>query len=213
MRQRAYVEILSTREVWRALKRLELHSAAPRATLTPLSCSPNFPSAQYLDIRTLTHELIVKHSCNVKMFCCARANQASTNLKKVLRWKLGWFVLFTYFLVDWTLGIGIWVVLHVNLNWASSFFCFLHDLHLQSISFSKTSTQETRRVRVQAFRATNSWIIWMDLNRWYSRQLLQCDYYNRGHLDKVGQLDYRKITIHSEDVSCPSLEYFKQVIY
>ena len=59
MRQRAYVEILSTWEVWRALKRLELHSAAPRATLTPLSCSPNFPRAQYLDIRTLTHELIV----------------------------------------------------------------------------------------------------------------------------------------------------------
>ena len=34
--------------------------AAPRATLTPLSCSPNFPRAQYLDKRTLTHELIVK---------------------------------------------------------------------------------------------------------------------------------------------------------
>ena len=82
MRQRAYVEILSTRKVWRArkrrksctrcsrvqlqpleslasVKRLELHSAAPRATLTPLWCSPNFPRAQYLDIRTLTHELIV----------------------------------------------------------------------------------------------------------------------------------------------------------
>ena len=41
-------------------KRLELHSAAPRATLTPHSCSPNFPRAQYLDVRTLTHELIVK---------------------------------------------------------------------------------------------------------------------------------------------------------
>ena len=52
MRQRAYVEILSTWEVWRALKRLELLSAAPRATLMPLSCSPNFPRAQYLDIRT-----------------------------------------------------------------------------------------------------------------------------------------------------------------
>ena len=54
-----YVEILSTWEVWRALKRLELHLAAPRATLTPLSCSPNFPRAQYLNICTLTHELIV----------------------------------------------------------------------------------------------------------------------------------------------------------
>ena len=54
MRQRAYVEILSTREVcsYFLLKRLELHSAAPRATLTPLSCSPNFPRAQYLDLRT-----------------------------------------------------------------------------------------------------------------------------------------------------------------
>ena len=60
----AYVEILSTWEVWRALKRLELHSAAPRATLTPLSCSPNFQRAQYLDIRTLTHELIVNCSVN-----------------------------------------------------------------------------------------------------------------------------------------------------
>ena len=34
-------------------------SAVPRATLTPLSCSPNFPRAHYLDIRTLTHELII----------------------------------------------------------------------------------------------------------------------------------------------------------
>ena len=41
------------------LKRLELHSAAPLVTLTPLSCSPNFPRAQYLDIRTLTYERFV----------------------------------------------------------------------------------------------------------------------------------------------------------
>ena len=33
---------------------------------------------------------------------------------------------------------------------------------------------------------------------------LQCDYYNWGHLDKVYQSDYRKITIHSEKVSCQS---------
>ena len=31
---------------------------------------------------------------------------------------------------------------------------------------------------------------------------LQCDYYNWGHLDKVDQSDYRKITIHLEKVSC-----------
>ena len=30
---------------WKALKKLELFSAAPRATLTHLSCSPNFPRA------------------------------------------------------------------------------------------------------------------------------------------------------------------------
>ena len=50
----AYVKILSTWEVWRALKRLELHSSAP------LSCSPNFPCAQYLDICMLTHHLTDK---------------------------------------------------------------------------------------------------------------------------------------------------------
>ena len=36
--------------------------AAPRATLTPLSCSPNLPRGQYLDIRKLTHELIVNEN-------------------------------------------------------------------------------------------------------------------------------------------------------
>ena len=34
-----------TWEVWRALKKLELLSTAARATLTLLSCSPNFPRA------------------------------------------------------------------------------------------------------------------------------------------------------------------------
>ena len=55
------MELLSTWEVWRPLKGRELHSAPPRATLTPLSSSPNFPRAQYLDIRKLTHELIVNY--------------------------------------------------------------------------------------------------------------------------------------------------------
>ena len=31
---------------------------------------------------------------------------------------------------------------------------------------------------------------------------LQCDYCNRGHLEKVEQSDYRKITIHSKKVGC-----------
>ena len=42
------------------LKKLELISATPRATLTHLSCSPNFPRASYFDERTLKYEPIVK---------------------------------------------------------------------------------------------------------------------------------------------------------
>ena len=55
-----FIEIWSTWEVWRALKKLELLKATPRATLTHLSCSPNFPCASYLDQCTLTYEPIVK---------------------------------------------------------------------------------------------------------------------------------------------------------
>ena len=57
-----FIEIWSTWEVWRALKKLELLSAMPRATLTHLSCSPNFPCASYLDERMLTYEQIVKYT-------------------------------------------------------------------------------------------------------------------------------------------------------
>ena len=65
----AFIEIWSTWEVWRALKKLELLSATPRATLTHLSCSPNFPCASYLDERTLMYEPIVnwdKKQDNIK---------------------------------------------------------------------------------------------------------------------------------------------------
>ena len=68
----------NTLEVRRTLKRLELHSAAPRATLTPLSCSPNFPCAQYLDIRMLTHELIVKWIMSL-FGACWRSSVSSGN--------------------------------------------------------------------------------------------------------------------------------------
>ena len=34
--------------------------------------------------------------------------------------------------------------------------------------------------------------------------LLQCDYFHRGHLNKIDQLDDRKVTIQSETVSCQS---------
>ena len=58
-----FIEIWSTWEVWRALKKLELLSPTPRATLTHLSCSPNFRRASYLDERTQTYEPIVKYIC------------------------------------------------------------------------------------------------------------------------------------------------------
>ena len=47
-----------TWEDWRALKKLELFSAAPRATLTLLSCSPNFPSASITRCTHAKHEPI-----------------------------------------------------------------------------------------------------------------------------------------------------------
>ena len=53
-----FIEIWSTWEVWRVLKKLELLLAMPRATLMHLSCSPNFLHASYLDEHTLMYEPI-----------------------------------------------------------------------------------------------------------------------------------------------------------
>ena len=47
---------------------------------------------------------VCKHGFNVKMFCCARGNHASTNLKKFLSWKLDKFTLFTQILRLMKLG-------------------------------------------------------------------------------------------------------------
>ena len=49
-----------TWEVWRALKKLELLLAAPRATLTLLSCSSNFPRASITRYTHAKHEPILK---------------------------------------------------------------------------------------------------------------------------------------------------------
>ena len=51
-----------TWEVWRALKKLELLSAAPRATLTLLSCSPNFLRVSITRYTHAKHEPIFKCS-------------------------------------------------------------------------------------------------------------------------------------------------------
>ena len=53
-----FIEIWSTWEVWRVLKKLELLLAMPWATLMHLSCSPNFLHASYLDEHTLMYEPI-----------------------------------------------------------------------------------------------------------------------------------------------------------
>ena len=49
-----------TWKVWRALKKLELLSATPQATLTLLSCSPNFPRASITRYTHAEHEPILK---------------------------------------------------------------------------------------------------------------------------------------------------------
>ena len=64
-----FIEIWSTWEVWRALKKLELLSATPRATLMHLSCSPNFPHASYLNERMLMYEPIVNYCCFLDDVC------------------------------------------------------------------------------------------------------------------------------------------------
>ena len=60
-----------TWEVWRALKKQELLLATPRATLTLLLCSPNFPHAYITRYTHAKHEPILK--CIAVMdtqWCC-----------------------------------------------------------------------------------------------------------------------------------------------
>ena len=59
-----------TWEDWRALKKLELLLATPQATLTLLSCSPNFPRASITRYTHAKHEPILKPTIapfNIKM--------------------------------------------------------------------------------------------------------------------------------------------------
>ena len=64
-----------TWEVWRALKKLELLSAAPRATLTLLSCSPNFPRASITRYTHAKHEPILNFETMKKTTSCKKATQ------------------------------------------------------------------------------------------------------------------------------------------
>ena len=63
-----------TWEVWRALQKLELLSAAPQATLMHFLCTPNFPHASLTQYMHATHEQILKYQwqwcqlwCNIKI--------------------------------------------------------------------------------------------------------------------------------------------------
>ena len=58
----AYIELWMHLGVWRALKKLELLSAAPRATLTHFSCSPNFLRASITRYTHATYEQILNYS-------------------------------------------------------------------------------------------------------------------------------------------------------
>ena len=51
-----------TREVWRTLEKQKLLSATPRATLTLLSCSPNFPRALITRCTHTKHEPILNYT-------------------------------------------------------------------------------------------------------------------------------------------------------
>ena len=99
----AFIEIWSTWEVWRALKKLELLSATPRATLTHLSCSPNFPRASYLDERTLTYEPIVNYNPNLHWTPrFARASWGTSWMFPRSRWFVLDHVKFSlHFLLQW----------------------------------------------------------------------------------------------------------------
>ena len=71
-----FIEIWSTWEVWRVLKKLELLLAMPRATLMHLSCSPNFLHASYLDEHTLMYEPIVN----------SNMSSAKSSIWKWMKW-------------------------------------------------------------------------------------------------------------------------------
>ena len=56
----AFIEIWSTWGVWRALKKLELLSAMPRAALTRLSCSPNLQTKPRMPLLVRSYIIVVK---------------------------------------------------------------------------------------------------------------------------------------------------------
>ena len=64
-----------TWEVWRALQKLELLSAALRATLTYFSCSPNFPCASITRYTHAKHEQILNFT---RWYTCSHCHSRPT---------------------------------------------------------------------------------------------------------------------------------------
>ena len=81
----AYIELWMHLGVWRALKKLELLSAAPRATLTHFPCSPNFPRASITRYTHAKHEKILKYPNNCVYVALRCAFMETWSAWKVLR--------------------------------------------------------------------------------------------------------------------------------
>ena len=73
-----------TWEVWRALKKLELLSAAPRATVTLLSCSPNFPRASITRYTHAKHEPILKLTLNFRDIVSQEPSQLKRHMQCII---------------------------------------------------------------------------------------------------------------------------------
>ena len=81
-------EYARTWEVWRALKKLELLSATPRATLTLLSCSPNFPRASIIRYTHVKHEPILnsRRGAGILLTIPVASPQFQINYKQEFLW-------------------------------------------------------------------------------------------------------------------------------
>ena len=98
-----------TWEVWRALKKLELFSAAPRATLTLLSCSPNYPHASITRYTHAKHEPILNlrfsgHKCKFLSFHNSQKRYVKNTIKyRSLPWK-PWSLVRIFIYWTWPIG-------------------------------------------------------------------------------------------------------------
>ena len=96
---------------------------------------------------------VYKHGCYVKMFYFSRANHASTNLKKVLSWKIRRQVYFIYpFPCRLKLGKSLQTCcVNFFFAWAD-----ILNAYFEKHLFCKTRTDYTYKLRVQDFATGNN---------------------------------------------------------